>query len=91
MIFNSAPEESSIGSRWDPDKRAQAQIYASGSTSGSVLVLRGQSINITKFDAETRFRALAGRGSVKKGIAILDKLDAAFATPAKPTKKKENS
>ena len=36
-------------------------------------------ISITEFDAETRFRALAARGSTKKGLALLDKLDAAFA------------
>jgi predicted transcriptional regulator len=36
-------------------------------------------ISIAEFDAETRFRALAARGSVKKGLAMLDKLDAAFA------------
>jgi predicted transcriptional regulator len=34
-------------------------------------------IRIAEFDAETRFRALAGRGSVKKGLAILDKHDGA--------------
>jgi predicted transcriptional regulator len=37
-------------------------------------------ISIAEFDAETHFRALASRGSVKRGIAILDKLDAAFAS-----------
>lgn len=36
-------------------------------------------ISITEFDAETRFRSLAARGSTKKGLALLDKLDAAFA------------
>ena len=40
-------------------------------------------ISIAEFDAETRFRALAARGSVKKGLAILDKLDAAFARKGK--------
>jgi len=40
-------------------------------------------ISITEFDAETRFRTLAARGSAKKGIAILDKLDAAFAAKGK--------
>ena len=40
-------------------------------------------IRIAEFDAETRFRTLAARGSVKKGIALLDKLDAAFAAKAK--------
>jgi predicted DNA-binding ribbon-helix-helix protein len=40
-------------------------------------------ISITEFDAETRFRTLAARGSAKKGLALLDKLDTAFAAKAK--------
>jgi predicted transcriptional regulator len=36
-------------------------------------------ISIAEFDAESRFRALAARGSTKKGLTILDKLDATFA------------
>jgi hypothetical protein len=40
-------------------------------------------ISITEFDAETRFRALAARGSAKNGLALLDKLDAAFAEKAR--------
>ena len=36
-------------------------------------------ISIAGFDAESRFRAMAVRGSAKKGLALLDKLDAAFA------------
>lgn len=40
-------------------------------------------ISIPEFDAETRFRTLAVRGSVKKGLAILDKLDARFACASK--------
>ena len=36
-------------------------------------------ISLAEFDAENRFRALAARGSVRKGLAALDKLDAAFA------------
>ena len=40
-------------------------------------------ISITEFDAETRFRTLAARGSVKKGIALLDKLDASFTQRGK--------
>ncbi len=35
-------------------------------------------ISLAEFDAENRFRALAARGSAKKGLAILDKLEAAF-------------
>ena len=34
---------------------------------------------LAEFDAETRFRALAGRGSAAKGRKLLDKLDKAFA------------
>lgn len=33
---------------------------------------------IAEFDAETRFRAMAARGSVDKGLDILDKLDRAL-------------
>ena len=35
-------------------------------------------IAVTQHDAETRFRALAARGSVEDGLRILDKLDAAL-------------
>lgn len=35
-------------------------------------------ISLAEFDAENRFRAMSARGSVKKGLAVLDKLDAAF-------------
>ena len=40
-------------------------------------------ISITEFDAETRFRALAAHGSAKKGLALLDKLEAAFTAKGK--------
>ena len=35
-------------------------------------------IAVTQHDAETRFRALAARGSADEGLRVLDKLDAAF-------------
>ena len=35
-------------------------------------------IAVTQHDAETRFRALAARGSVEEGLGILEKLDAAL-------------
>ncbi len=35
-------------------------------------------ISLAEYDAANRFRALAAKGSVKKGIAILDRLDAVF-------------
>ena len=33
---------------------------------------------IAEFDAETRFRAMASKGSIKKGLEVLDHLDKAF-------------
>jgi hypothetical protein len=33
---------------------------------------------IAEFDSENRFRAMAARGSVKKGLKVLDLLDAQF-------------
>jgi len=51
---------------------------------------RGVSINrlidelatvaLTQHDSETHFRVLAARGSKREGLALLDKLDRAFAT-----------
>ena len=51
---------------------------------------RGVSINhlmdelatvaITEYDSETRFRAMAARGSKRVGLALLDKLDQAFGS-----------
>ena len=40
-------------------------------------------ISLSEFDAETRFRTLANRGSAQKGLSLLDRLDAAFAKPGK--------
>ncbi|NLT71581.1 MAG: toxin-antitoxin system HicB family antitoxin [Verrucomicrobiaceae bacterium] len=36
-------------------------------------------ISIAEFDAETRFRTLAARGSTDRGLAVLEKLDEGFA------------
>ena len=36
-------------------------------------------ISIAEFDSEMRFRAMAPRGSAQEGLALLDRLDAAFA------------
>ena len=35
-------------------------------------------ISIAEFDSEMRFRAMASRGSAQEGLALLDRLDAAF-------------
>ena len=42
------------------------------------LVEELSTIAIVQHDAETRFRALAARGSVEAGLRILDKLDNSF-------------
>lgn len=55
------------------------KLAAHRSISVNKLMEELATISIAEFDAETRFRALAARGSVKKGLAILDKLDATFA------------
>lgn len=34
---------------------------------------------IAEFDAETRFRAMANKGSIEEGLEILDRLDKAFS------------
>ena len=41
-------------------------------------------IAVSQHDAETRFRALAGRGSVEEGLRVLDKLDAALGARTTP-------
>lgn len=39
------------------------------------LVDEWASMALAQFDAETRFRARAARGSAKRGLALLDQLD----------------
>ena len=36
-------------------------------------------VALAEYDSETRFRAMAARGSREVGLALLDKLDRAFA------------
>jgi hypothetical protein len=36
-------------------------------------------VALAEYDTETRFRAMATRGSKRAGLALLDKLDRAFA------------
>ena len=40
------------------------------------------SMTLAQFDAETRFLARAGRGSAKRGLALLNKLDQGLAQSA---------
>lgn len=39
---------------------------------------------LAEFDAETRFRIRAGRGSAREGLRLLGKLDRAYAGAAQP-------
>ena len=41
-------------------------------------------IAVSQHDAETRFRALAARGSVEEGLRVLDKLDTAIGARTTP-------
>ncbi len=36
-------------------------------------------IALAEYDSETRFRAMAARGSKRAGLALIDKLDKAFS------------
>ncbi len=47
------------------------------------LIEEWSTVALTEFDTETRFRLLASQGDRKKGLRILDKLDAAFGTSRK--------
>ena len=48
-------------------------------TSLNKLVEEWANVALAQHDAEARFRAMAARGDVSKGLALLDKLDRAFA------------
>lgn len=64
-----------------PDDKASRlrQLAKHRCLSVNKLVEELATISLAEFDAETRFRTLAARGSAKKGLALLDRLDAAFA------------
>jgi predicted transcriptional regulator len=48
------------------------------------LVEEWASMALAQFDAETRFLARARRGNVKRGLALLDKLDRSLAKKGRP-------
>ena len=54
------------------------------------LVDEWASMALAQFDAETRFKARAAKGSPKRGLALLDKLDRAFSKSAIGTKARKN-
>ena len=71
---------STLTIRLPDDKHARLrQLAKHRDISVNKLVEELATISIAEFDAESRFHALAERGSTEKGLAILDKLDASFA------------
>ena len=70
---------STVTIRLPDDKHARLrQLAKHRDLSINKLMEELATISIAEFDAESRFRAMAARGTAKKGLAILDKLDAAF-------------
>ncbi len=51
------------------------------------LVEEWASVALAQFDVETRFVNRAAQGSVRRGLALLDKLDRSFASKAGDNKR----
>jgi len=72
---------STLTIRLPEEKHARLrQLAKHRGTSVNKLVEEMATITLAEFDAETRFRALAARGSAEEGLALLDKLDKAFTS-----------
>ena len=70
---------STLTIRLPEDKHARLrQLAKHRGISVNKLVEEMATITLAEFDSETRFRALAARGSAEEGLALLDKLDKAF-------------
>jgi len=71
-----------------PDSKHERlkRLAESQGVSLNKLVEEWASVALAQFDAETRFRARAARGSASRGLALLDKLDQAFAHQQQGTK-----
>lgn len=79
---------STLTIRLPDDKHARLrQLAKHRDISVNKLVEELATISIAEFDAETRFRTLAARGTAKKGLVLLDKLDGKFAVLPKPPEK----
>lgn len=71
---------STLTIRLPEDKHARLrQLAKHRDMSVNKLMEELATISISEFDAETRFRAMAGRGSAKEGLKVLDALDEAFS------------
>jgi predicted transcriptional regulator len=70
---------STVTIRLPDDKHARLrQLAKHRDLSVNKLMEELATISIAEFDAESRFRAMAARGSAKKGLVLLDKLDKAI-------------
>jgi predicted transcriptional regulator len=70
---------STLTIRLPDDKHARLrQLAKHREMSLNKLVEEWATISLAEFDAESRFRFMAARGSISKGLAVLDKLDEAF-------------
>lgn len=75
---------STLTIRLPEDKHARLrQLARHREMSVNKLIEELATIGLAEFDAESRFRALAARGSVEKGLAVLDRLDAAYSAAPK--------
>jgi HicB-like protein involved in pilus formation len=54
------------------------QLAESRGLSVNKLIDELATVALTQYDTEVRFRTLAAKGSVKRGLALLDKLDRHF-------------
>lgn len=67
---------STLTIRLPDDKHARLrQLAKHREISVNKLMEELATISIVEFDAESRFRAMASKGSTKAGLAILEKLD----------------
>ena len=55
------------------------EIVRQRGMSTNKLIKELSAMAIAQYDAETRFRVMAARGSAEEGLRVLDELDAAFA------------
>ena len=55
------------------------QLAARQGVSLNKLIEEWSNVALAQFDAETRFLVRSARGNPRSGLALLDKLDAAFA------------
>jgi len=64
-----------------PDAKHQRLKHLAKARGISVnkLIEELSTVALAQHDTEIRFRALAARGSAKRGLSLLDKLDRAFA------------